>query len=66
MPAQLPRLNLITPKRKVVLNRQLVNNQLVKKQPVNRQPVNPIAVFRGGMVNRIANTPAGCGCGGAR
>ena len=56
MPAQLPRLNLITQRRRIVLNRQ----------PVNNQPKNPASVFSGGMVNRIAKTPAGCGCGGAR
>ena len=56
MPAQLPRLNVITQRRKLVLNTSLVNNQ----------PKNPASVFGGGMVNRIAKTPAGCGCGGAR
>jgi hypothetical protein len=81
MPAQLPRLNLLNQRRKLVLNKQPINNQPVNKQPVNNQPVNKqpvnnqpvnnqpkkqVSVFGGGMVNRIAKTPAGCGCGGAR
>ena len=71
MPAQLPRLNLLNQRRKLGLNNQPVNKQPVNNQPVNKQPVNnqpkkQVSVFGGGMVNRIAKTPAGCGCGGAR
>jgi len=62
MPRNLAKMHLGNPK-PVIFRR----NKLNIKPSVVTQQVNNNNVFGGNMVQRIANTPAGCGsCGGAR
>ena len=54
------------PQIKMNLLRPLQQKKIVLKPNVKSKPAPAKSPFAGGMVNRIANTPAGCGCGGAR